>query len=326
MFHGYIIEIRGQGRVINYVGIVRGGTQKLIKEELHGVQDDKLIERLDSILDNLRTGKGEHDLKVLQDKHYLELLDQVQQQWTELKGLIWDVRQGEDQEPLFDSSQNYFVLVNDTVFAAEDYSDAQVRFITFIMIGINSGLIFSFVMSYLLTVRKKDTVTRKADMLGEIAYIDPMTQINNRARCEQLIHTISATPSTQDMAVVMFDMNNLKSINDTLGHKSGDDSIVRFAHILDKATKDYGFIGRYGGDEFIAILENAGPQVVQEYLEKLSEEVLSFNILQLTDLEELSFATGYCIGNLQETSIDELIYHADRNMYENKYRMKRSLL
>ncbi len=48
----------GDARIVNYSGIVRGATQKLVKEELNGQRDDALILRLDGIIDNLQTGRG----------------------------------------------------------------------------------------------------------------------------------------------------------------------------------------------------------------------------------------------------------------------------
>ena len=52
----------GGARIINYSGIVRGATQKLVKEELHGYEDDALISRLDGIIYDLQTGNGDYGL------------------------------------------------------------------------------------------------------------------------------------------------------------------------------------------------------------------------------------------------------------------------
>ena len=51
-------NLQGNARVINYTGVVRGATQRLVKEELEGHRDDALISRLDGIIEELRTGKG----------------------------------------------------------------------------------------------------------------------------------------------------------------------------------------------------------------------------------------------------------------------------
>ncbi|MFQ7551475.1 MAG: hypothetical protein ACLRMZ_15560 [Blautia marasmi] len=51
-------SLQGNARVINYTGVVRGATQRLVKEELEGRRDDALIDKLDGIIEELRTGKG----------------------------------------------------------------------------------------------------------------------------------------------------------------------------------------------------------------------------------------------------------------------------
>jgi nitrate/nitrite-specific signal transduction histidine kinase len=137
-------DLHGNARVVNYTGIVRGATQKLIKEELHAVPDDTLIERLTTIVDNLLIGKGQHDLKVLQDTNYLERLKVVKKQWRSLQNRIFHVRRGDDKVLLFDSSQVYFDLVNDVVFAAEEYSESQVNKIMYALINIAVVFALSF--------------------------------------------------------------------------------------------------------------------------------------------------------------------------------------
>ena len=62
----------------------------------------------------------------------------------------------------------------------------------------------------------------------------------------------------EQVAMCVFDMNNLRTINNTLGHDKGDEYICSFAIQLRKAVPDEFFAGRDGGDEFIAVLEGAG--------------------------------------------------------------------
>jgi nitrate/nitrite-specific signal transduction histidine kinase len=148
-----ILQIQGQARVVNYAGIVRGGTQKLIKEELNGVQDDALIARLTSIVENLLTGVGEHNLVALKNSNYLGLMEAVQNSWNELKTLIYDVRQGGDSQRLFDASQDYFTLVNDTVFAAEEFSEYRINKITSLLLNLNAVFAVCFLVWAVLAIR-----------------------------------------------------------------------------------------------------------------------------------------------------------------------------
>lgn len=118
-----IKRLQGNARVINFAGVVRGATQKLIKEELQGTQDDALIERLDKIIDELLTGEGEIGLIRLDDEEFQSLMSEMKGQWSELKEEIIAVRRGEDEQKLFELSQEYFELADQTVTEAERYSE-----------------------------------------------------------------------------------------------------------------------------------------------------------------------------------------------------------
>ncbi|MDR0561688.1 MAG: hypothetical protein LBG73_03270 [Spirochaetaceae bacterium] len=105
-----IKAIQGTARVINYAGIVRGGTQRLIKKELSNIPDDAILSNLDGIVQELRTGRGPNNLTVLPDAAFLDSMSQVESRWTELKAEIISVRAGGDKKPLFDDSEDYFQL------------------------------------------------------------------------------------------------------------------------------------------------------------------------------------------------------------------------
>lgn len=72
--------LQGNARVINYAGVVRGATQRLVKQELSGQPNDTLVVRLDGILTELSTGEGENELTKLEDDAFQELISQMQEQ------------------------------------------------------------------------------------------------------------------------------------------------------------------------------------------------------------------------------------------------------
>jgi diguanylate cyclase (GGDEF)-like protein len=320
-----IEQLRGNARVVNYTGIVRGATQKLIKEELMGHPDDALIKRLESIVDDLITGGGPNNLVVLDDADYLSHLLDIRRDWTELKGLIRGVRQGEDAIGLYDASQAYFDLANETVSLAEVFSEKQVRRSITILIVVNS-IFVGFIAIGLIYFISALALKKRADSLGKIAYVDSLTQLDNRASCEMKIAHIKATmPET--VAVIMFDMNNLKLANDFLGHKYGDQIILSFARVLKSEVPANGFIGRYGGDEFLGIFASDSGTPVSEaevdaYLNRVKAHVDTYNKLYTSEIQKISFAAGYTIDNPRTTPIEYLINDADKKMYVNKRIMK----
>ena len=120
----------------------------------------------------------------------------------------------------------------------------------------------------------------------------------------------------------MFDLNNLKTVNDTLGHTVGDALI---ASILRNVIPQKDFVGRYGGDEFIVILhEVSSKQYVEDLIHDLAEEIDHFNGTEKHT--PISFAYGYTLSSdYEECTLRTLLDKADHNMYINKKKTKHQL-
>ena len=119
--------MKGDGRIVNYSGIVRGATQRLIKLEMAGKNSDELITKLDGIVAGLLSGSDDLDLKDVNDSGYLDAMVMVSSSWTELKQSIYDFR----KDPalgnlLIEKSEKYFELTNSAVSQAENYSKGNV--------------------------------------------------------------------------------------------------------------------------------------------------------------------------------------------------------
>ena len=122
-----IRKVQGDARVINYAGIVRGATQRLVKQELNGQPDDALIGKLDHILTGLAEGDEECRLSVLGSQEYREQIKKMQVSWQEIKEQIQVVRGGGDSGALYRLSEDYFDMADAAVSAAERYSEAKVQ-------------------------------------------------------------------------------------------------------------------------------------------------------------------------------------------------------
>ena len=115
--------LQGNARVINYAGIARGATQRLIKLEIAELPNQELEDRLDTILDELKHGGSVNELTVLKDAYYQSCLDEQMAHWTMLKQQIEIVRtQGYENSDIIEVSEQYFELADKTVAAAEMYS------------------------------------------------------------------------------------------------------------------------------------------------------------------------------------------------------------
>lgn len=118
-------NLQGNAKVINYAGIVRGATQRLVKEELNGNPNDLLIAKLDAILDELQSGSGGHGLIRMNSREFQDLILQMEADWSILKEEIYLVRAGGDTELLFEDSESYFDLADRAVLAAEQFSERR---------------------------------------------------------------------------------------------------------------------------------------------------------------------------------------------------------
>ena len=86
-------------------------------------------------------------------------------------------------------------------------------------------------------------------------YLDEATGLPNKNKCEEILNETEPIPVNELVAMCVFDLNNLRTINNNLGHDKGDEYIRSFAIQLREAVPEEFFAGRDGGDEFIAVLK-----------------------------------------------------------------------
>lgn len=315
-----IDDLQGSARVINYAGLVRGATQREIKLEITGMQNDELIQYLDDIISGLRYQDGHYDLIRLKDEAYQEKLDIQSAYWEQLKEEIAVVRQkGYENTNIVAMSETYFKMADETVFAAEDYSQQiaeKIRTIELFSVVDMLGLVI-LVFIQMVNAMK---MARSNRALEKKAYIDAHTGLPNKSRCEEILNDTEVIPETT--ACMMFDLNNLKIANDTKGHSAGDQLIFDFAQLLRKVIPEEDFVGRYGGDEFIAVIYDTNKQEIEGILEKLRIEIEQHNHNENT--EAISYAHGWALSNAYENCTMQLLFdRADYHMYKNKQLCKK---
>lgn len=314
-----IKNLQGTARVINYAGLVRGATQRAVKLEVIGNSDDELIEYLDDVLADLKYEDGKYNLVSLRDTDYQKKLDIQIDYWGKLKNEINNVREnGVDNSDIVDMSEMYFSLADQTVSAAERYSEGiadNIHFIETITVIDMAGLLLLIITQMIQAI----IIVRKNKVLEQKAYLDAHTGLPNKSRCEEVFHDLRFLD--RNVACIMFDLNNLKIANDTLGHSVGDQLIVNFANILRNVIPSKEFVGRYGGDEFVAVIRDMPKEDVIGLLEKLKEEVDDFN--DHGKNIKISYAYGWAFSDdYTECTLRTLFDRADKHMYENKRLVK----
>jgi diguanylate cyclase (GGDEF)-like protein len=155
-----------------------------------------------------------------------------------------------------------------------------------------------------------------AGTLFSESYIDNMTGLYNRRAYDDNLSSLMEQENLKNIIVVVFDVNGLKKVNDTLGHAAGDELIKGAAKLIKDTFAPYGDCYRTGGDEFVAILNKP-----IESIENLTRE---FGALQRkwrgNYINKLSISYGYVKGDECSCSIDKMIFRADEQMYRRKKR------
>jgi diguanylate cyclase (GGDEF)-like protein len=162
-----------------------------------------------------------------------------------------------------------------------------------------------------------------SEQLHKLAFLDPLTGLFNRRYIEQwLANEITRSQRRSSaLTVVLFDLDAFKQVNDGYGHSAGDRVLQVFAERLRKATRGADVAGRYGGDEFLAVLPECTSKGVQPILQRLDD-------LQGEACgEKLPFSysagwTEYVPGE----SMEELLKRADQALYANKRGSKELLV
>jgi len=316
-----VYHLQGTARIVNYAGIVRGATQRTIKLEVTNTPSDELIAKLDGILVELQDGGAVNNLTKIDDEKYQTCVTELRAYWDKLKEEIYLVREkGYDNTDIIEMSETYFILADNTVSAAEEYSQYIASRLQVFEYGMAIAAIV--LLSILLqTTLEQVALKQKNQELESTAYIDVQTGLFNKSRCEELINA----PQVLDdkTALLMYDMNNLKKINDSLGHVAGDSMIENFARILRLAVPEDGFVGRFGGDEFTVILHDCTEEDLNRVIGRVNTLMQEYN--ESSETIQLSYAYGAAHSSKYEgVTMKSLLEKADYEMYIDKMNSKKN--
>jgi diguanylate cyclase (GGDEF)-like protein len=170
--------------------------------------------------------------------------------------------------------------------------------------------------------RTDEELKRREEELAFLATHDPLTGLPNRTlildRVEQML--ARSRRSQTPVAALFVDLDNFKSINDTLGHGAGDELLRAVTARLNGVIRDADALGRLGGDEFVVVSEElslaAGPELVAERLLDALKQPFKLGADEETHLT-VTASIGIAVGD--HTSAEELLRNADIAMYRAKW-------
>ena len=120
-------------------------------------------------------------------------------------------------------------------------------------------------------------------------------------------------------AILLADVDHFKSINDTLGHVVGDEVLIEIANRLLGAVRSYDFVGRYGGEEFLVVLNNCDPAFAPLRAEEIRKSISNRVIQTAKGPLTVTMSLGLLLSSEWRVKpVEELLHEADIALYEAK--------
>jgi len=188
-----------------------------------------------------------------------------------------------------------------------------------------SGYIFyilGHILLFKIYIKSSVEARAKSRHMEDLAYRDPLTHTGNRQGWLEKTKRMNEKFITGDIfGIAMFDLNNLKLVNDNNGHGKGDEYIQTAAEIICKNFKNSP-VYRIGGDEFVAILNSTDCQDTNSLREKLEMDCYVYYCSH-PENKNFSIASGYAVVDYKtDFSFQDVFQRADENMYAHKKIMK----
>lgn len=314
-----VSNIQGTARVVNYAGLIRGETQRIIKLENSGQREDELIKEVQSFIEGLRHGNDQLKLVRLKDDDFQDKMKELDEYFISLHKEIYRVRTvGYEHTDIISKSERFFKICDEATGLAEVYAQRKAtslatleKFITADIVVLMLLIGYEFIKAVRFAAMNR--------ILRHKAYLDNATGLPNKNKCEEILGELNPP---EDIIVCSFDLNNLRRINDSMGHDAGDAYIYRFAVCLRSSIPSEHFVGRLGGDEYIAVLQGLDKQAVRKLFEDLRKDIAA----ESKEHREipLSYAAGFAMASdYPGKTMRELFNDADKNMYINKNHVKR---
>jgi len=160
---------------------------------------------------------------------------------------------------------------------------------------------------------------QRVEQLDELAHQDSLIKLPNRRGFMRDLERLCDRASRygHHAAMLFVDLDGLKMINDTFGHRAGDEALIQVAELLTRGVRRSDVVARIGGDEFAVLLESASEDSAHETAARLQDLICGCEFTHEGDALPLSVAIG--VGMIDgEEAPDAVMARADEEMYRRK--------
>lgn len=205
-----VSDLQGTARVVNYAGLVRGETQRVIKLEMSKEPDDEMIATVEAIINGLRFGSDELDLVRLKDTEFQGKMDELAAYFTELKEEISKVRQkGYEQTAIIGMSEKFFRMCDEVTGIAERYSQKRATALNHLEKIVVADIVCLVLLIGVELLRALRFAAQNRILRKKI-YLDESTGLPNKNKCEEILSDPTPLGEEESTAICVFDLNNLR--------------------------------------------------------------------------------------------------------------------
>lgn len=168
-------------------------------------------------------------------------------------------------------------------------------------------------------VSEELSLLRRAEELESLALIDPLTAVGNRRYADQVIEQAWQAWARYGthFGIAIFDVDHFKQVNDTYGHHAGDEVLRSVALTMAGSLRAFDFLGRWGGEEFLAVIQSVGVEDLGRVAARCRE--LAGSVRVPTRAAEVRVTLSAGAASVEECrTLGEMVELADRRLYTAK--------
>ena len=167
----------------------------------------------------------------------------------------------------------------------------------------------------LLNISDVTSYYLQTEKIKDIAMKDELTGLYNRKKLDFILHEYM----NKNICIIMFDIDDFKKVNDTYGHLKGDEVLKTLSKIVTENVRVSDFVIRWGGEEFIVVLQLDNPQIAKALADKLR---IKISQQEIPEVGHITCSFGVSCGKIKDYNVNDILKQADDNLYKAKRKGK----
>jgi diguanylate cyclase (GGDEF)-like protein len=296
--------LQADAKLINELGLIRGTIQRITKRELASAPAEDLIRKIDTLILKFNVATPE--------VQYMPHLHDLERRWQQLKTGLKTYRRNPSEanrQDILAVSEVCWQASDEMVFAAQVWSENKAR-------SLYLALLFTGMHIVTLVTILCLNRTYVHNTLERLAHYDFLTKLLNRYSYNKILETeiMRAARYQHHLALIIADLDHFKDINDTYGHKVGDQILIQLAAIFREQVRQPDSVARIGGEEFAVITPETSREQACQLAERLRQCVAQAHFREIPGL---TISLGVTELQAHERQ-DALFRRADQALYQAK--------